>query len=119
MSGAALITGGAKRIGAAITRAIAGGGTPVVIHYRSAADEAEALARAITDAGGAAYTIGADLADNAAVGSLIARAEALAGPIDVLVNNASHFIFDQAATVTSDSIAAHIAPNLTAPVILA
>ena len=119
MSGAALITGGAKRIGAAITRAIAGGGMPVVIHYRSAADEAEALARAITDAGGTAYTLGADLADDAAVGSLIARAEALAGPIDVLVNNASHFIFDQAATVTSDSIAAHMAPNLTAPVILA
>jgi NAD(P)-dependent dehydrogenase (short-subunit alcohol dehydrogenase family) len=119
MSGAALITGGAKRIGAAITRAIARQGRTVVIHYRSAAAEAEALAAAIIAEGGMAYAVAADLAEDAAVATLIARAEALAGPIDVLVNNASHFAFDQAETVTPASIAAHIAPNLTAPVVLA
>ncbi|MGC9270609.1 SDR family oxidoreductase [Acidiphilium sp.] len=119
MSGAALITGGAKRIGAAMTRAIAARGWPVVIHYRHAAAEAAALAREIIEAGGAAHAIEADLADEAAVAALLGRAEALAGPITVLVNNASHFTFDQAASVTPASIAAHIAPNLTAPVVLA
>jgi NAD(P)-dependent dehydrogenase (short-subunit alcohol dehydrogenase family) len=119
MSGAALITGGAKRIGAAIARAIAAQGRPVVIHYRNAADEADALACSIMSQGGAAFTIAADLADADAVATLIERAAGLAGPIDVLINNASHFVFDQAATVTADSITAHIAPNLIAPVVLA
>ncbi|MDD2876313.1 MAG: SDR family oxidoreductase [Acidiphilium sp.] len=118
-AGAALITGGAQRIGGAITRAIAAGGQSVVIHYRSAADEAESLAREISDQGGSAFTIGADLADPVALGGLMARAEALAGPITTLINNASHFKYDQAASVTPESIAAHMVPNVTAPVVLA
>lgn len=116
---AALITGGAKRIGAAITSAIAATGRPVVIHHRSSGDEAALLARTITAAGGTAYTLAANLADPAALATMVARAEAIAGPITVLVNNASHFILDRAADVTPETIDAHIAPNLTAPVVLA
>lgn len=119
LEGVALVTGGARRIGAAIVREIAATGMTVVIHYRRSADEAEVLARAIVAEGGAAHTVGADLADADAVAGLIARAEALAGPITALVNNASHFTFDSATSVSAGSIAAHMAPNLTAPVILA
>lgn len=118
-SGAALITGGAKRIGAAITRAIAASGRDVVIHYRGSETEAGALAAELAASGRTAHILGADLADPAAVEGLIARAEALAGPISVLVNNASHFVFDRAETVTAAAIAAHAGPNLIAPVILA
>ncbi|MCF3945585.1 SDR family oxidoreductase [Acidiphilium sp. AL] len=119
MEGAALITGGAKRIGAAIVRAVAATGRVVVIHYRTASVEAGALAAEIAAGGGVAHIIDADLADPHAAAGLIARAEALAGPVAVLVNNASHFVFDSAASVTADGIAAHMAPNLTAPVLLA
>ena len=119
ITGAALITGGGKRIGAAITRALAAAGHPVVIHYRNAADEAAALAAEIAGQGGRAFTLAADLADVAAVETMIARAADLAGPIDILINNASHFSFDRPATVTAASVAAHVGPNLTAPVLLA
>ena len=119
MDGAALITGGGKRIGAAIVRAIAATGRAVVIHYRHASGEAEALAADIVAGGGVAHIVDADLADPRTVEGLIARVEALAGPVAVLVNNASHFVFDSAASVTPESIAAHMAPNLAAPVLLA
>lgn len=117
--GIALVTGGAKRIGAAIVRMLAALGIPVVIHYRSAGAEAEALAGEIAAGGGIAHVIDADLADAGDAGRLIARAEALAGPITVLVNSASHFVFDSPKSVSAASVAAHMAPNLTAPVILA
>lgn len=119
LEGAALITGGAKRIGAAIVRALVEAGLPVVIHYHSAGEEAAALAAEINAGGGTAHVIRADLADAGAVTGLIARAEDLAGPITVLVNNASRFVFDSARSVSDESIEAHMAPNLTAPVLLA
>ncbi|WP_288038289.1 SDR family oxidoreductase [Acidiphilium sp.] len=117
--GAALVTGGAKRLGAAIVRSLSQAGFPVVIHHRASPGEAESLAAELRAQGGVAHVLAADLADPAAVESLIARAEALAGPIGVLVNNASRFEFDSAASVTAGSIAAHMAPNLAAPVLLA
>jgi NAD(P)-dependent dehydrogenase (short-subunit alcohol dehydrogenase family) len=85
--GVALVTGGAKRLGAAIARRLAADGHRVVIHYGRSRDEAEALA---AELGGSA--VGCDLADLAAVDGLIARA----GPVDVLVNSASQFEYDAA-----------------------
>ncbi len=116
---AALVTGGAKRVGAAIVRGLAASQRAVVIHYHGSAVEAEALRAEIMQAGGRAFLLRADLSDAAAVAGLIAQAEALAGPLEVLVNNASRFVFDQPASITADAIAAHMAPNLVAPVLLA
>ena len=116
MKGAALITGGGRRIGATIARHLAAKGLPIVIHHRNSEGEAEALAAEISAGGGSAFTIAADLAEP--VEGLIEAAEAKAGPISVLVNNASHFIFDKPATVSAESLAAHLAPNLVAPVLL-
>lgn len=115
---AALVTGGAKRIGAAIIRVLAAAGHPVVIHYRNSAEEAEALAREITEAGGTAVTLGADLANPEEVGRLIERAVSLAGPLGVLVNNASRFEYDSARSVSTQTIEAHLGANLAAPVLL-
>src|SRR5690606_10010171 len=88
----ALVTGGARRIGAAIVRALHERGCNVVIHYRASRDEASALAadlnRVRVDS---AVVEHADLLDVDAVGALVARACARWGALDVLVNNASSF----------------------------
>ena len=116
---AALVTGAAKRLGAAIVRGLSTSERAVVIHYHGSADEAESLRDALVRAGRRAFLLGADLSDSTAVEGLIARAEALAGPLDVLVNNASHFVFDRPQSITAATIAAHMAPNLVAPLLLA
>lgn len=86
-----LVTGGAKRLGAAIARACAGAGWHVLIHYGSSEAEARSLA---AELGGDA--IGGDLADVAHVDALLNRARAAAaGPVHALVNSASQFEEDR------------------------
>lgn len=110
-----LVTGGARRIGAAISARLAGAGWQVVIHYRQSPDEAEALATTI-----GALTIGADLEDAAAADALPARTAALLGaPLDAVVNNASVFEYNTAATFSSADWERDIAVNLRAPVMIA
>ncbi|MBF6022503.1 SDR family oxidoreductase [Lysobacter niastensis] len=84
----AVVTGASRGIGAAIARRLARDGFTVVINYAGAADEAEALAGEIEQAGGRAITAQADVADPAAVARLFGGAEAAFGGVDVLVNNA-------------------------------
>lgn len=84
----AIVTGASRGIGAAIARRLASDGFTVVINYAGAADEAEALAGEIEQAGGRAITARADVADPAAVARLFDGAEAAFGGVDVLVNNA-------------------------------
>ncbi len=113
MNGAVLITGGARRLGAATSRAIAAAGYNVVIHANRSANEAMALAEEL---GG--HVVLGDLADPNTPGRLISEAIAKAGPLFGLINNASRFEYDTAGSVTAESIAAHAGPNLTAPVLL-
>ncbi|NUQ36431.1 MAG: SDR family oxidoreductase [Caldilineales bacterium] len=87
----ALVTGGAVRVGKAITLALARAGANVVINYNSssqAADETAAAARAL---GVQALAIQADIADRAQVEALARRAERELGGVDILVNSASLF----------------------------
>jgi D-sorbitol dehydrogenase (acceptor) len=86
----ALVTGGARGIGAAICRRYAAAGARVVVADRLAA-EAEALAREL---GGEAFGLGLDVADTAGLGAAMAAIAARAGGIDILVNNAA--IYDLA-----------------------
>ena len=116
--GTALITGGARRIGAAIARDLAAAGWRVAVHYHSSAAEAEALAAGIAGGGGQAVALAADLAREAEVETLVERAAAALGPVTLLVNNASTFEMDRIETVTRASWDAHIEPNLRAPVVL-
>lgn len=118
-SGAALVTGGAKRIGRAICLELARAGFDVAIHYRSSADEAEAVAAGVRTLGRRAMILDADLADGVAAQELVGRAAGLAGPLSVLVNNASVFAEDRLDTVTGDSWSTHLDANLRAPVLLA
>jgi 3-oxoacyl-[acyl-carrier protein] reductase len=79
----ALVTGGARGIGAAVSRELAAAGARVALNYRSGTEAAEAVAAGI---GGVA--IQADVADPQQVAALVERVEGELGPIDVLVANA-------------------------------
>lgn len=87
----ALVTGGAVRVGRAISLALAGEGMRLVVHYNSSGAAAEALCAEIRAAGGEAMSVGADLSRDEEVRRLAREAAEAFGGIDVLVNNASVF----------------------------
>jgi NAD(P)-dependent dehydrogenase (short-subunit alcohol dehydrogenase family) len=109
----AIVTGGAKRIGAELVRALAADGWHVLIHYRNSRAEAEALAAEL----GTASTVQADLADPAAAATILAAADGLP-PLRLLVNNASLFVHDDISDFSPESWAAHLDVNLRAPALL-
>ena len=109
----AIVTGGAKRIGAALARALAADGWHLLIHYRSSESEARALAGEL----GAASIVQADLAEPDAAIRILAAAEGLP-PLRLLVNNASRFVHDGAGDFTAQSWDAHLDVNLRAPALL-
>ncbi|TAD91467.1 MAG: SDR family oxidoreductase [Alphaproteobacteria bacterium] len=115
---AALVTGGAQRIGQALVHALVARGHPVAIHFHRSQQPARELATAITAAGGRAIALPADLGVEAEVAALIPEASATLGPIGVLVNNASSFERDDALTVTRASWDLHLEANLRAPFVL-
>jgi len=115
---AALVTGGARRIGRALVLALAEAGFAVAIHHHRSVAEADALVVKITRAGGKAVALAADLADEAAVKRLLPDAAAALGPVGVLVNNASIFENDTVASASREGWDAHMAINLRAPFVL-
>ena len=117
--GAALVTGGAKRIGRAICLELAAAGFDVAVHHRDSADAAAELVREIEAMGRRAASLSADLADVVATRELMGRAAEALGPVTVLVNNASVFADDRLDSITDESWAAHLDVNLRAPVLLA
>lgn len=114
----ALVTGAAKRLGAATALELARHGAGVVIHYGRSHTEAEEVAQAVQSAGAPAFTLPADLADPAAGAGLIDRAVELAGPIDILVNNASIFPSGTLETMTAGDLYANIDVNALAPLLI-
>lgn len=118
MTRTVLVTGGSRRIGAAIVRALAGAGHRVVIHHHQPHDEdAAALAHALDPAGERIATVAGDLADPAAI--FRAAREAMRGTVDGLVNCASVFEFDRPPDVDPALLARLTTTNLAAPVALA
>jgi 3-oxoacyl-[acyl-carrier protein] reductase len=85
----ALVTGASRGIGAAIARDLADHDAAVVINYLHSRDKAEALQKSITEAGGRALTVQADVRDRSAVDRMVATAEKELGTVDILVNNAN------------------------------
>lgn len=112
---AALVTGGARRLGRAIALALAGEGFSIAVHANASLDEAEATASEIRALGVRACVVGADLGQEAAVAGLVGRAQAALGPLGVLVNNASTFERDEWNDATRESWDLHMEPNLRAP----
>jgi NAD(P)-dependent dehydrogenase (short-subunit alcohol dehydrogenase family) len=109
----AIVTGGAKRIGAALVRALAEDGWHVVIHCHQSRAEAEALAAEI---GNAVVVVG-DLADPG-IGDIIVAAAVGLPPLGLLVNSASRFIYDRIDDFGVDDFDTHMAVNLRAPALI-
>jgi len=118
-TGAVMITGGAKRVGAAITRRFARAGWPCVIHYRSSKAPAQALQAEIQQAGGVASLVDFNLADPASLGPGLDAAFAAQPDLSVLVNSASLFAYDTAAAPSPDCWSEAMTVNALAPVLLA
>ncbi|MCS6837199.1 MAG: SDR family oxidoreductase [Anaerolineae bacterium] len=87
----ALITGGAHRVGRAITLALAQSGANVVVNYNSSAAMAEQTAQDAQAFGVGALAVQADVSDDGAVQQMVQQAEARFGGIDILINSASWF----------------------------
>jgi len=116
---AALVTGGAKRIGKAIVEDLASHGFAVAIHANRSGDEADALAAGIKQSGGRAAVVSADLTDMDAVSDLVGQAEAALGPISLLVNNASLFVDDSVEDFDWQAWDRHFAIHVKTPALLA
>ncbi len=117
--GRALVTGAGKRLGRIMALALARRGLDVVVHYNGSADEARDVAAEIRALGRRAAIVQADLLDERSCETLIDRGtEALGGPLNVLINNASIFEYDTIATATRESWDRHIGSNLRAPFVL-
>jgi pteridine reductase len=116
---AILITGAARRLGAATARRLHGLGAAVLIHHRGAKAEALALAAELNDTrAGSASVLALDLADIDAFPRLIERALAAHGRLDGLVNNASTFYPTPLGEITGDQWSELMASNLKAPLFL-
>jgi NAD(P)-dependent dehydrogenase (short-subunit alcohol dehydrogenase family) len=117
-AGAALITGGGRRIGRSIALALSRAGYAVVLHANRSRDDAETLAGEIVGAGGNAAVVLADLAQHDAVIGLIPAAAAF-GSLTLLVNNAGAFEPDEIETLQREDFERTFAVNLAAPLFLA
>lgn len=115
----ALITGGARRLGRCMGLALARAGAHVVVHYHRSREDAEATVEAIRAAGVNAWLLAADLADPVAAAGCVGRASELAGPIDILVNNASVFEPSRLLSLTGDDLLGNVRLHALAPLELA
>ena len=120
MSKTALVTGGARRIGAAICKTLHAAGYDIVIHYRSSAGEAEALRDSLNQLRPhSANLVAGDLLDSARLPDLIAQAISRFGRLDALINNASSFFPTPLGSIDDRSWDDLIGTNVKAPVFLA
>jgi pteridine reductase len=116
---AVLVTGAARRVGAAIARRLHGAGANVLLHYRTSAREAESLARELNDARAeSARTLQADLLDVNQLAPLIGAAVAAFGRLDILVNNASTFYPTPMGTISAHDWDDLMGTNVKAPLFL-
>lgn len=114
-----LITGAAKRLGAATARLLHAHGARVAVHYRGSRAPAEALVAELNALrAGSAVALQADLLDVAALPGLVAEVVAAFGKLTVLVNNASTFYPTPVGTITSAQFDDLIGSNLRAPLFL-
>jgi len=116
----ALVTGSARRIGAAIARRLHAEGYDLALHYRGSASEMQALASELQSTRpGSVLTLQADLSEFDRLPELIAQTVGRFGRLDALVNNASSFQPTPVGTTTPPQWDALFASNARAPFFLA
>jgi 3-oxoacyl-[acyl-carrier protein] reductase len=109
----ALVTGGARKFGASVSRHLASQGYRVVINYRKSRVQAEALAEKIRGKGGDAMPCRADVTREADVRRMMDRVKRSFGRLDVLVNNVGDYLEKPLARFTTEEWEAIIRSNLT------
>jgi pteridine reductase len=115
-----IVTGGAKRVGAAIVRRLHGAGASVMVHHRGSQDAAKALVAELNKArANSAASVRADLLNLNAVAELVKTTVERFGGLDVLVNNASTFYPTPVGEIKSTDWDDLIGTNLKAPLFLA
>src|SRR5260370_25196285 len=108
----AIVTGASKGIGAGIATALGAASARVAVNYSSDRQGAERVAQAITDNGGEAIAVGADVSKAAEVARLFKEVHSAFGGLDVLVNNARVFRFGAFAEITEESFHLHYDINV-------
>ncbi len=107
-----LITGSSRGIGRACALQFAKEGASVVVNYRQRADSAESLVKEITDCGGIAFAVQADVSEPDQANHLVDTAIEQLGGLDILVNNAGIWVETPAGTTEKDTIDNVIGVNL-------
>ena len=116
---AVLITGAARRVGAAIVRSLHGAGARIAIHHRGSGAEADALSAELNaERPGSAILLQADLLDTARLPGLVESTLAAFGRLDILINNASTFYSTPVGTITESQWDDLLGTNLKAPLFL-
>jgi|DewCreStandDraft_4_1066084.scaffolds.fasta_scaffold21796_2 3-oxoacyl-[acyl-carrier protein] reductase len=110
----ALVTGGARRLGAAVCRHLARRGYRVVVNFRSSTQQAADLARAIEAKGGGALAVRADVTRPADVRRMVDRIRRVFGRLDVLVNNVGDYLEKPLSKTSFDDYRRILESNLTA-----
>lgn len=118
-SNVAVVTGAARRIGREIALALARDGWDVAVHYATSRTEALKTVDEISSLGRRAIAVNRDLAVDLGVRNLLAECELELGPVRCVVNNASIFEYDDAATFSTESLLRATRVNVAAPVLLA
>jgi pteridine reductase len=115
----ALVTGGARRVGAQIVRTLHGAGAAVLVHrHRSRTDADALIAELDARRPGSAHAFALDLLDTARLPTLIEAAEQRFGRLDMLVNNASTFYPTPLGAITEAHWDDLVGSNLKAPLFL-
>ena len=109
----ALVTGGARRLGAAISRHLAAGGYRVVINYRTSREQALSLSRTIGARGGEAMPVRADVTRPGDVTRMLDRVRRVWGRLDVLVNNVGEYLEKPVSASSVEEWDAVLRSNLT------
>ena len=116
---AVLVTGGAKRVGAAICRRLHAQGASLMLHHRASVTEARALQRELNALrADSVALIQADLLNGASLPDLVKTTVQQFGRLDVLVNNASSFYPTTIGEITEKNWDDLIGTNLKAPLFL-
>lgn len=112
----AIVTGAARRLGAAIAAALHARGLAVLIHCRNSRADADALARSLNEQRDrSASVVSADLSDDSAPATIVGAALDAFGRIDVLINNASSFYPTPTSAATHADWNALIDSNMRQP----
>ena len=113
-----LVTGAARRLGRSIALALAAGGWQVAVHYRQSEQDAIDTVAACARLSGVSAHFDADFQNEACVRALLPRVVAHFGSVDAVVNSASLFEHDDAASFGFATLEQHLRSNTGAPIVL-